>query len=86
MELNQLMKKVKAEIPQVQVPTLVVQSRHDETILPKSANYIYEQIASEQREISWYENSSHLITLDKERNQLFEEIHSFIGVFDLSDQ
>lgn len=86
MELNQLMKKVKAEIPQVQVPTLVVQSRHDETILPKSANYIYEQIASEQREISWYENSSHLITLDKERNQLFEEIHSFIVRFHLSDQ
>ena len=77
-ELKKLMKKVKQQIPKVEVPTFVVQARQDETILPKSADYIYEQLASKQKTISWYEHSSHLITLDKERDRLFEEIYTFV--------
>lgn len=85
-ELIRFMKKVKTLIAQVEVPTLVVQSRNDETILPKSADYIYEQLASKQKEISWYDRSSHMITLDKERDRLFEEIHTFIQRHRSSDQ
>lgn len=77
-ELKKLLKQVKMVLPQVEVPTLVVQARDDETILPKSANYIYEQIASKQKTISWYEKSTHMITLDKERDRLYEEIRAFI--------
>lgn len=77
-QLNRVMRKVKREISQIDVPTLVIQSRNDETILPKSANYIYDHVAAEEKRLSWYENSSHMITLDKERKQLFDEIEGFI--------
>lgn len=78
-ELNRLIKIVKKSLPQIKVPTLVIQSEKDETVLPKSAQYIYDHIAAEKKEISWYEKSSHIITLDKERKSLFHEIHSFVN-------
>lgn len=77
-QLNQLIRIVKKEIPNIDVPTLVIQSRKDETVLPKSANFIYDHIATEQKKLTWYENSSHIITLDKERKRLFQEIDNFI--------
>lgn len=76
--LNRLIREVKKRLPKVDVPTLVVQARNDQTVDPKSALYIYENIASKLKKISWYEKSSHIITLDKERRQLFAEIESFI--------
>jgi len=85
-ELKKLMKTVKALIPQVEVPTLVVQAKHDETISAKSANYIYEHLASKEKALSWYEHSSHMITVDKERERLFEEIEAFIQRYRSADQ
>jgi carboxylesterase len=65
-------------LKKVTAPALIVQSRHDETVDPKSAQYIYEHISSENRSLSWYENSCHIITLDKERGKLFHEVEEFI--------
>lgn len=77
-ELNQLIKTVKKNLPKIEEPTLIIQSQKDETVMPKSAQYIYEHIAAKKKEISWYENSTHIITLDKERKSLFHEIDSFV--------
>lgn len=62
----------------IYTPTLVVQSRLDEIINPESANYIYEHVETDEKELKWYEESGHVITLDKERDQLHEDIHMFL--------
>ncbi len=76
--LNRLIRQVRNAMPRVQAPTLIVQACRDETVLPESADYIYKNISSREKYLSWYENSSHLITLDRERKKLFQEVEEFI--------
>jgi carboxylesterase len=73
-----LIDHVKGGLSGVQAPALVIQARHDELILPESAQYIYEHISSKSKQLSWYENSTHIITVDRERNKLFQEIDKFM--------
>ncbi|MGA9174874.1 MAG: alpha/beta fold hydrolase [Thermoactinomyces sp.] len=78
-ELVSLIREMRKELPKVSVPALVVQAANDELVLEKSAEYIFEHIASKEKKLSWYENSTHIITVDKERKKLFQEIDEFIG-------
>ncbi len=65
-------------LKEVTIPTLVVQSTKDETINPKSAEYIMEHISSSDKALHWYPESSHIICLDRERERLFADIDTFI--------
>jgi carboxylesterase len=47
-----------------------------------SANIIYNEVESVKKEIKWYEESGHVITLDKERDQLHEDIYAFLEKLD----
>jgi carboxylesterase len=77
-DLMRLIRLMRRNLSQVTVPTLVVQARNDETIEPKSADYIIDHVAAKKKKISWYEKSCHIITLDKERGKLFKEVEQFI--------
>lgn len=76
--LNQLIKEVKKQLPTISVPVQVMQGKRDETVQPRSAQYIYEHLSSKQKQMKWYEKSSHIMTLDHEKNQIFEDIHEFL--------
>ncbi|MFC4077524.1 alpha/beta hydrolase [Salinithrix halophila] len=76
--LCRLVRHVRTHLHEVRVPALVVQAEKDETVVPKSASYIYESIASPDKEIRWFKKSSHIITLDREREHLFDEIGAFV--------
>jgi carboxylesterase len=76
--LSKLMKNVESVLPHVTQPILIVQSEKDETVDPCSADLLYNRIGSKQKEIIRFENSGHIITLDKERDQLFEALTHFI--------
>ncbi|WCN38223.1 alpha/beta hydrolase [Aneurinibacillus uraniidurans] len=69
---------VKKELSYITIPTLVMQSEQDETIEPASADYIYEQIRSNYKEIQRYAKSGHIITLDKEREHVFSDAAAFL--------
>ena len=58
----------------IYAPTFVVQGRQDDVINTDSANIIYNEAESFVKEIKWYEESGHVITLDKEKEQLHEDI------------
>lgn len=77
-ELTQLISHVKTLLPDVKAPSLVIQAGKDELILGKSAQYIYQNIASTDKKLSWYHQSTHIITVDRERKELFKEIEQFI--------
>ena len=65
--LQELITDVREHVDHIYTPTFVVQGRHDDVINPKSADIIYEAIESPVKQIKWYEESGHVITLDKER-------------------
>lgn len=74
-EVNQL-------VDLVYTTTFVIQASKDQMINPESANYIYEKVATEDKKIKWYEKSGHVITMDKEKDQLHEDIYMFLEGLD----
>jgi carboxylesterase len=84
-ELQELLKSVRNSVDLVYAPTFVVQARHDEMINTDSANIIYNEVESEKKDLKWYENSTHVITLDKEKEQLHEDVYAFLEDLDWSE-
>ncbi|MBB6445073.1 alpha/beta hydrolase [Bacillus benzoevorans] len=80
--LQELFTEVREHIDLIYAPLFVIQARHDQTINTNSANIIYNEAESTIKEIKWYEESGHVITLDKERNQLHEDIYQFLEKLD----
>src|SRR5690625_4099457 len=74
--------EVREMIDMIYAPTFVVQARHDEIINPESATYIFDHIATDEKKIIWYEQSSHVITTDIERDKLHDDIYDFIESLD----
>lgn len=81
-DLQQFVKSVRDELDLIYTPILIVQSRNDEIINPQSAHIIYKNVESIQKQLIWFEHSSHVITLDKERDQLHKVIHEFLESLD----
>lgn len=75
--LYQLIEEVKGELPQIKTPIFIAQSGQDETVDPASADYIYDQIGSNYKKLIHYPLSSHIITLDHDRHQLFMDVAKF---------
>ncbi|MFD2922652.1 alpha/beta hydrolase [Halobacillus naozhouensis] len=83
-QLGQFITRVHDEVDQIYTPAFIVQAEEDEMINTESANYIYEQLESDQKDIKWYKNSGHVITMDKEKEQLHEDILAFLESLDWS--
>jgi carboxylesterase len=76
--LRELIADVRNNVDMVYAPIFVVQARHDRMINTESANIIYNEVESIQKDIKWYEESGHVITFDKERDQLHEDVYAFL--------
>lgn len=83
--LQELISDVRENVDMIYAPTFVVQAIHDKMINPESANIIYNEVESPIKEIKWYEESGHVITLDKERDQLHEDVYQFLEKLDWED-
>lgn len=73
-----LITQVKPKIPQIQVPSLIIQSRRDRVVAPEGAQWLYDHLGSTCKEILWLDNSDHIITLDQERDMVFQHILGFL--------
>ncbi len=80
--LQSLIAEVRDNVDMIYSPTFVAQARHDKMINPDSANIIYEAVENDFKKIKWYEESGHVITLDKERDQLHEDVYAFLEQLD----
>ncbi len=76
--LQQLLQEVRDNVDMIYTPTFVVQARHDEMINTESANIIHDEVESEQKQLIWYENSTHVITLGDEKDKLHADVYEFI--------
>ncbi len=76
--LQELIADVRKNVDMIYAPTFVVQARHDEMINTDSANIIYNEVESDNKQIKWYEESTHVITLGKEKEQLHEDVYQFL--------
>jgi carboxylesterase len=80
--LQDLISDVRNNVDMIYSPTFVIQARNDHMINTDSANIIYNEVESEQKDIKWFEESGHVITLDKEKEQLHEDVYQFLEGLD----
>ncbi|WLR41418.1 carboxylesterase [Bacillus carboniphilus] len=82
--LQELIGDVRDHVDMIYTPTFVIQATQDEMINPESANIIYQEVEAEHKQMKWYEDSKHAITLDKERDQVHEDVYDFLQSLDWS--
>lgn len=66
------------ELPLIKLPVLVIHSKKDVVIPPKSAQIIYDHLGSKEKELWWLEKSYHDPLVDYPNEELFEKIYRFL--------
>jgi carboxylesterase len=77
-ELETLLEKMRAVLPNVRVPVLMMHSRDDQYVLPENMPYIYERLGTSDKEMLWITGSGHVLTRDAARGQVFEAAAAFL--------
>ncbi|AKG73239.1 alpha/beta hydrolase [Salinicoccus halodurans] len=83
-EIRDMISLVNGKLDDVFDPIFVAQSEKDEMINPDSANIIYDETSTDEDEkkLKWYPESGHVLTIDVEKKELFEDLHHFINQLD----
>ncbi|KRG09112.1 alpha/beta hydrolase [Staphylococcus sp. NAM3COL9] len=84
-ELQGQIQDVRDHVDEVMDPLLVIQAEQDQMINTDSANIIYNESESDEKHIKWYANSGHVITIDKEKELVFEDVYQFLESLDWSE-
>ncbi|MEA3349230.1 MAG: alpha/beta fold hydrolase [Chloroflexota bacterium] len=78
LELKYLLAEMRAALPEVTAPTLLMHSRQDGGVNTDNMPKIYVRLGSEDKEMLWIENSGHVIVRDAAREQVFRAANEFI--------
>ena len=79
---HEIFGEINDNLQNINVPLLVTQAKQDKMIDINSANIIYENVKSTQKELKWYEKSGHVITLGPEKEELHEDVFEFLEQLD----
>lgn len=77
-ELVPLMAEMRAGLPKVTMPVLLMHSRQDGSVDPANMQMIYDHLGSTDKRMLWIENSGHVITRDAAQGQVFQAAADFI--------
>jgi carboxylesterase len=72
-------REIEARLPEVRRPVCILQSKRDQIVAPVAANVIYERVASEHREIHWFEHSGHEMLQDLEADAVLARVMDYLG-------
>jgi esterase/lipase len=79
LELGKLIAGMRAALPHVQVPVLLIHSRQDKYVLPENMELMYSALVKVHDKTKLYvTNSGHVVTRDASRNQVFRAVADFI--------
>lgn len=80
LEFAKLVKKLRHALADITVPTLIVQGEKDGLVPSRSAQYIYDNIQSEEKEIFFLANAKHYIWYGEEKEEFLEKLDQFLGI------
>ena len=78
-ELGKLMKRVKLILPEVYLPSLIIQAKNDPIVKSQSGKIIYQNIHSKRKILLEPEFDRHVIIRGVGSEKIFAEIAEFIG-------
>jgi carboxylesterase len=76
-ELHLLIGVLMKKIPSIRTPVQMIQASEDDMTSVKNSQYIYDHVASTQKEIVLLHDSYHVITADQERRTVAQKMHEF---------
>ena len=76
----ELIDEVKKDVPEVRVPTLILQGRLDTVVEPANAAWLYRNLGTPppDKRLVFMEHSDHLLALDRERDGVIGETLAFL--------
>jgi len=78
-ELNKLIIRMRAALPDVKVPVLLIHSKNDRYVLPENMERIYRDLVGIQDKTKLYlTDSGHVVIRDASRRQAFKSVGEFI--------
>jgi carboxylesterase len=78
-ELNKLLGFMRAALPQIQKPALLIHSRDDNYVVKDSLQQIYAHLGTPDKDMLWIEGSGHVITRDAQRQTVFRAATDFVS-------
>jgi carboxylesterase len=78
-EMRHLIGRCVALLPRVTAPLLLLQAQEDDITSPRNSQFIYERVASAQKDIVLLRHSYHVITADDDRERVAEAVTAFCG-------
>ena len=67
------------KLARVTVPALVVQSSRDRVTDPRSAEWIYQHLGTEKKELLWVDGTTHALVVHDKRRLLYQAILRFLN-------
>ena len=80
-ELYKLIRTVKAILPEVHVPTMIIHSREDDFHSLRSVDLLERQLGSSVKEKLILDNSYHVVTMDYQKATVAAEVTRFFQRF-----
>lgn len=77
-ELLPLMAEMRAALPKVRVPVLLIHSQDDDYVVKDSMSLIYEHLGTSDKKMLWVEGGGHVITEEPTREIVFKAAADFI--------
>ncbi len=77
-ELNVLLGEMRAALPEIKVPVLLIHSRNDDYVLKDSMERIYADLGTPDKQMMWVEGAGHVITEEPVREQVYKAAAEFI--------
>jgi carboxylesterase len=77
-ELLLLLAEMRAALPQLKTPVLLIHSKDDTYVVKESMPLIYEHLGAVDKTMLWIEGSGHVVTEEPPRWQVYQAAHDFI--------
>ena len=74
----ELIAEVEREVPEIRVPTLIIQGRLDTVVEPANASWLYRNLGATEKKLLIMKRSDHLLALDRDREQVIAETLAFL--------
>lgn len=78
-QLFKLQRMVRPALRKIACPALILHGMRDRTIKPSASQYVYDHIASQDKQLVWLHNSGHCLWVDSEKDHVFQRVHQFIA-------
>ena len=76
-EIDRLIVRVRAQLSEVTAPTMILQASDDDMTSPRNASIVYDEISSEDKQLVLLDDCYHVITVDKQKDVVAENLGKF---------